>query len=177
MGNVFFTSDTHFGHDRDFVWGVRGFKNVDEMNKEIVKRWNSVVKEEDTVYLLGDVMLGNNDESIKYLKQLNGLIYIALGNHDTSVRAKMYAECHNVVDVQMCYRIKAGKKQVILSHYPTVTANGEDTKVLNFYGHTHQKDNFFEKRPYMYHVGMDSHDCYPVKMEDILNEISKGENK
>jgi len=57
MSQIWFTSDTHFGHDRDFVWGVRGFKNVDEMNKEIIKRWNSVVAKDDIVYHLGDVII------------------------------------------------------------------------------------------------------------------------
>lgn len=171
MGNIWFSSDTHFGHDRDFIWGARGFKNVTEMNEQIVKNWNSVVKEDDIVYLLGDIMLGDGS-GLKYLKQLNGTIYIALGNHDTNSRAELYKECHNVADVQMGYRIKAGKRTVILSHYPTITANGDDIKTLNFYAHTHQQDNnFFEGRKYMYHVGLDSHNCYPVKLETILEEI------
>ena len=37
MGNIYFSSDTHFSHDRDFIWGARGFKNVTEMNEQIVK--------------------------------------------------------------------------------------------------------------------------------------------
>jgi calcineurin-like phosphoesterase family protein len=73
----------------------------------------------------------------------------------------------------MGYRIKAGKKTCILTHYPTVTANGMDTRTLNLYGHTHQTTNFYDNRPYMYHVGVDSHNCYPILLEDILNDIRK----
>jgi len=173
MSQIWFTSDTHFGHDRDFVWGVRGFKNVDEMNKEIIKRWNSVVAKDDIVYHLGDVMLGENERGLYYLKQLKGTIYIALGNHDTSTRADLYRNCYNVADVQLEYRIKAGKRTLILNHYPVITANGEDTRTLCLYGHTHQTTNFYENRPYMYHVGVDSHNCYPIKLEDVLAEIDK----
>ena len=36
-------------HDKEFIWGARGFNSVDEMNIEIVKRWNSVVAPEDIV--------------------------------------------------------------------------------------------------------------------------------
>jgi calcineurin-like phosphoesterase family protein len=173
MSKIWLTSDTHFGHDRDFVWKVRGFKNVDEMNKEIVRRWNSVVSEDDIIYHLGDIMLGDNAIGLSYLKQLNGTIYIAYGNHDTQSRIDEYLKCHNVADVQMGYRIKAGKKTCILTHYPTVTANGADTKTLNLYGHTHQTTNFYDNRPYMYHVGVDSHNCYPILLEDVLNDIRK----
>ena len=33
MSNIWLTSDTHFGHDKDFIWGSRGFKNVYEMRE------------------------------------------------------------------------------------------------------------------------------------------------
>lgn len=49
MGKIFFTSDLHFNHDREFVWGDRGFKIVEEMNEAIVLNWNSVIDEDDTV--------------------------------------------------------------------------------------------------------------------------------
>lgn len=177
MSKIFLTSDTHFGHDRDFIWKPRGFSNVHEMNEEIVRRWNSIVIEDDIVYHLGDIMLGDDSVGLSYLKQLNGMIYIAFGNHDTSKRIHLYKQCHNVMDVQMGFRIKNKKKTCILTHYPTVTANGEDTRTINFFGHTHQQTNFYEDKPYMYHVGMDSHNCYPVDIELALQEIKnkKGE--
>ena len=60
MANIWFTSDLHFGHDREFVWKARGFENIEDMNKAIVERFNSKVQPEDTVYILGDSMLGDN---------------------------------------------------------------------------------------------------------------------
>ena len=42
---------------------------------------------------------------------------------------------------------------------------------LNLYGHTHQKTCFYEDRPYMYNVACDAHDCTPVSIEDIYNDI------
>ena len=50
-------------------------------------------------------------------------------------------------------------------------SNGPECQVINLYGHTHQTHNFYEDRYYMYHVGMDSHDCYPVHIDTILAEI------
>lgn len=43
MGNTYFTSDTHFGHNKEFVFKERGFNSVEEMNAAIIKNWNSVV--------------------------------------------------------------------------------------------------------------------------------------
>ena len=66
-------------HDKEFIWGARGFNSVDEMNIEIVKRWNSVVAPEDTVYHLGDVAMGGL-ENLEWVNNLNGTIHFIRGN-------------------------------------------------------------------------------------------------
>ena len=43
--------------------------------------------------------------------------------------------------------------------------------IINLYGHTHQKSNFYMDNPTMYHVGVDSHNCYPVEINDIITDI------
>ena len=43
--------------------------------------------------------------------------------------------------------------------------------MIGLYGHTHQKSNFYQDIPFMYHVGLDSHDCYPVSFEQIIIDI------
>jgi calcineurin-like phosphoesterase family protein len=170
---IWITSDTHLGHDRDFIWGLRGFKNVYEHDEEIIKRWNSVVREEDIVYHLGDVMLGDNSYGLSCLKQLNGYIYIALGNHDTDVRETLYQQCHNVVDVEMGYRFKIGKRNFILSHYPQLVANiGSDKPIYSLHGHTHSKEKWSDVY-HAYNVNLDAHDCTPVNINKILKDIKE----
>ena len=39
---IYFSSDLHFLHDRAFIWGARGFESVDEMNEEIIKRFQTL---------------------------------------------------------------------------------------------------------------------------------------
>ena len=56
---IYFSSDTHFGHNREFVWKARGFKSVEEMNEAIVRNFNSLITEDDDLYLLGDVIMGD----------------------------------------------------------------------------------------------------------------------
>ena len=175
MGKIFVTSDLHFGHDREFVWGARGFKSIEEHDAEIIKRWNEVVTAEDDVYILGDLMLGDNAHGIYCLSQLNGKLHILTGNHCTSARQKLYHTLENMVEFCGCATtIKYKKKQLYLSHYPTITSNMEANPhqaVFNLYGHTHQTTNFYNGQPFMYHVGVDSHNCYPVLLDDIITEI------
>ena len=175
MGNIFATSDLHLGHDRAFVWGARGFKSIEEHDAEIIKRWNEVVTAEDDVYILGDLMLGDNAHGIHCLSQLNGKLHILTGNHCTAARQKLYHTLENMVEFCGCATtIKYQKKQLYLSHYPTITSNMEANPhqaVFNLYGHTHQTTNFYNGQPFMYHVGVDSHNCYPVLLDDIITEI------
>ena len=175
MGKIFATSDLHFGHDRAFVWGARGFKSIEEHDAEIIKRWNEVVSAEDDVYILGDLMLGDNAHGIHCLSQLNGKLHILTGNHCTSARQKLYHTLENMVEFCGCATtITYKKKQLYLSHYPTITSNMEANPhqaVFNLYGHTHQTTNFYNGQPFMYHVGVDSHNCYPVLLDDVMTEI------
>ena len=174
MGKIWFTSDFHFNHDKDFIWKARGFQSVQEMNEALIKNFNSVVAPEDTIYILGDSMMGMDiSAGLAYLRRLNGTKYAAIGNHDTDARIEAYRKAGIFADIQFGYRIKVKGKVYILTHYPTVTANGDDLRVVNLYGHTHQEEsNFFEDRPYMYHVGLDSHGCFPVDMETIIADIT-----
>lgn len=174
MSKIFLTSDTHFFHNKDFIYAARGFASVEEMNAAIVKNWNSVVKPEDTAYMLGDVMMGSDIQAaLKLVEQLNGKKYLAFGNHDTSVRLDAFLASGLFEDIQMGYRFPYKKRTCILTHYPTNVANANDTKTVNFFGHTHQQTNFFENKWFMYHVGMDSHNCTPVDIDVALEAMQK----
>lgn len=179
MSKVWFSSDTHFCHDREFLYGPRGFTNVKDMNEAIVERWNSLVAPDDTVYLLGDVMLNDNDVGMEFLKRLNGKISILRGNHDTNARVKLYASADNVIDWGLYSQVVTiNGYNFYLSHYPTITSNMDNDAplkrhVINLFGHTHQSDNFYHDIPFMYHVGMDSHNCYPVEITQIIEDITR----
>lgn len=170
---IFVTSDLHFGHDREFVWGARGYADVEEMNREQIRKFNEVVGPEDEVWILGDLMLGDREKGIECVKQLNGKIHICLGNHDTGTREKLYNELG--FDVQLAARFKYKKLNFYLSHFPTDGTNLNVENIwetnLCLYGHTHQTGNFYKGNPYIYHVGVDSHDGYPVSMDQVIADI------
>ena len=177
---IWLTSDWHFNHDKEFVYKPRGFSSVEEMNREIVQRYNSCVKPEDEVYVLGDCMLGGGSEGarskgLELIAQLNGKLHIILGNHDTDARAAAYNELPNVVEVTLAKRMKYNGYHFYMAHYPTMTSNLEKETLkqmtLDLYGHTHQVTDFYNEIPFMYHVGLDSHDCFPIDLDTIIDHI------
>lgn len=173
---VWFTSDLHFNHDKEFVVQARGFETVEDMNKTIIERFNSKVAPEDIVYILGDTIMGDSAAGEELVKQLNGHKVFLLGNHDSRLREEIY----NKYGVEVTYAkvIKLKKKSFYLSHYPTITANyDEPHPIINLFGHTHQTTNFYNDNINMYHVGVDSHDCYPVSIDEILEDIKKEKEK
>lgn len=171
---IWFTSDLHLAHDREFLYKPRGFECISDMNEVIRENWNNVVGEEDEVYVLGDLMLNDNECGIDYIKSLKGMIHVILGNHDTAARIELYSKCPNIVSIEYATVIKYGKYHFYLSHYPTMTSNLEKEHLsqclINLYGHTHQQTNFYNDIPFMYHVGMDSHNCTPISIEQIIED-------
>lgn len=176
MSNIWTVSDHHFNHDKDFIWMARGFSSVEEMNEILIERYNSKVKDEDTVYILGDCIMGQLEEGIKYLKRLKGKKYLAFGNHDIDNKIKEFAKENIFEDIQMGYRLKIKKRNIIATHYPTLVTNFKENRVINLFGHTHQTRRFYYDENdninlNMYNVGVDCHCGFPVNLEDILKQI------
>lgn len=181
MSKIFLTSDTHFGHDREFLWGPRGFTNSQEHDEAVIKNWNETVSPDDIVYHLGDLMLGDNAHGIECVKRLNGHIKLIRGNHDTDTRWKLYGTLPNVELIGWADVIKYKKYNFYLSHHPTLTSNLEKAPhlrmhLINLYGHTHQMGKFYQDMPYMFHVGLDSNDNRPILLDDAI-ELMKEETK
>lgn len=173
--HVWMCADWHFNHDREFIWGARGFENVEQMNNAIIQRHNQLVRPDDEVYVLGDLMLGAKfglEAGLNLIKQMNGNLHLIRGNHDTDNRWQAYTNLPNVVALDNAIYLKYLGYHFYLSHYPTLTGNIEKESLkqmtLNIFGHTHQKMKFFEDRPYMYCVCMDSNFCFPTNLADII---------
>ena len=87
----------------------------------------------------------------------------------------MYMMCKNVVDVKYADMIHYRGYHFYLSHFPTITSNLEKETLkqctICLFGHTHQNNNFFMDMPFMYHVGVDSHNCTPVLLDDAIEDM------
>lgn len=171
-----FTSDLHFGHDKKFLYEPRGFGSIKEHDDAILRNINSCVSSDDTLYILGDLMLNDNDHGLDYLSKLNGHKKIIIGNHDTDTRIELYKELDNVEILGYSFLIKSCNYNFLISHYPTICGNKDEDKklksrVINLFGHTHSKYTFYDDNPLMYNVSLDAHNNYPISTESIIKSI------
>ena len=154
-----FTSDTHFGHANIIGYTGRPFKDVIHMNEELIRRWNTRVKPDDTVFHLGDfAMMGGSYQ--KYLNRLNGNIVWIAGNHDKKPIIKDMI-------------IEHGGHHWHLAHNPQ-DCHGE----YNLCGHVHEKwkARRQENNHIYINVGVDQWDFYPIDIKQILKAMEDAKN-
>lgn len=177
MGNIFITSDLHFCHAQPFLYEPRGFENVDQMNAAIIKRWNSLVEPCDEVYVLGDLMLNNTEEGLEYFKLLNGFKHIIIGNHDSDRRIELYQKLPNTIVEGFAARYKFCGYNFYFTHYPTLVSNFDceeplKRQLINVCGHSHtQHWDADINKGLIFHCEMDTNDCYPWNLEDVIYKI------
>ncbi|MGK0391429.1 MAG: calcineurin-like phosphoesterase family protein [Maribacter sp.] len=169
MQNIYFTSDHHFGHKNIIKFSNRPFASVDEMDQEMINRWNEKVQPNDKVYHLGDVGLCSPGRLKKILDQLNGHIFLIKGNHEKSALAcrdrfewiKDYYELK--VDDVDC---KKGVQLLCLFHYAQRTWNAGHWGTYHLYGHSHGSlpDDPAARS---FDVGVDCHDFYPISYDEV----------
>lgn len=180
---IYVISDLHFGHDKPFIYEKRGFNSVEEMNTAIVERWNNIVTDEDTVIILGDVLMGKAEENIKYLFQLKGQKKIVIGNHDTDRRCEMYTGGSHNISVAEGFRYVYKGYRFWMTHYPTLCDNYDDgtslkKRVINLCGHTHTTDPFSDwDKGTIYHVDCDAHNCTPISLDAIIRQLKEKTGK
>lgn len=155
----FYISDLHIGHENVLKHDGRLFKNTDEMASEIIRRWNSVVTFNDSVYVLGD-FAWKNIEGLEVLSQLVGKKYFILGNHD-KLTNEMRAYFGWVKDIAT---VEDNGVQVVLCHYPVAHWRNQYRGAVHLYGHIHNtKDNTaFDRYREIYKELEIPFECYNV---------------
>lgn len=127
MPATFFIGDPHFFHEK--VAKLRGFDDPREMNRVISFKWYKQVKEDDTVYVMGDLSAGGMENFIRglyLLRNLPGRKRFISGNHDPSAgQHKQALELHVRKLMAVVFEkvsdhghISLDRRQILLSHYP-----------------------------------------------------------
>lgn len=178
MPSVFLTSDTHFGHANICKFHnydgtkTRPWDSVEEMDEEMVKRWNATVGPKDKVYHLGDVVI--NRKSLSILDRLNGDKVLIKGNHDI-FKLNDYTKYFR--DIRG-YHVMNG---CVLSHIPIGKGNIARFGT-NIHGHTHgnrvmktvRKFGIFKKEvidPDYFCVCVEQTDFKPILFEEVIQKI------
>ena len=138
MSKVFFISDLHFGHKYVIAFDKRPFRNVQEMEREMIRRWNAKVSPEDHVFVVGD-MFGKvtTAHAGEIVHTLNGKIHLIRGNHDPKgeLFESLFEEVVPSKAIQV--RVRGEKQGVIMRHRLLPVFKGNDEGVVQLYGHTH----------------------------------------
>lgn len=127
MANLFFISDHHFTHP--LMARLRGFASVEAMDEHMVTLHNSVVRQQDHVYFLGDVAMKR--QHLHIVRRLNGHKRLVFGNHDI-FDYQEYAKAG--FEKLMGYRVMDG---IIFSHIPLGSGQLARFK-RNVHGHLHE---------------------------------------
>lgn len=176
MPTTFVISDTHFGHlgvckfmRNDGVTKLRPWDSPEEMDEEMVKRWNARVRPNDKVYHLGDVVI--NRKALHILHRLNGDKVLIKGNHDI-FKLSDYTE--HFRDIR-AYHVLNG---MIFSHVP-VHEESLARFGCNIHGHLHanrvmtvkHKNAAPEIDPRYFCACVEHTDFAPISLEEIGDRI------
>lgn len=170
MSSVFLVSDTHFGHLgvckflRDDGTKLRPWDTPEEMDEEMIKRWNNVVRPKDKVYHLGDVVI--NRRALHTISRLNGDKVLIKGNHDI-FKLEDYTPYFR--DIR-AYDVKNG---LILSHIP-VHPQQLRRFGTNIHGHLHSNRVLLDSGkidPQYFSVCVEMTNFTPVLFEDVCKSI------
>lgn len=163
MPSVFFIADTHFDSEAILRYENRPFADVSEMNDAMIRRWNDVVSNEDSVYLLGDFGADGREEEI--LCALNGTKYLVKGNHDTgSNQYYRDAGFQEVYDLPVLYQ-----SFWLLSHEPVYV--NENMPYANLFGHVHASPIYRDCSAHHFCVSAERLNFTPVSMAEIMARV------
>lgn len=88
----YYIADMHLGHQNVIAFDNRPFQNVDEMDRELIRRWNQRVNENDHVYIVGDFCFRSKNTSAWYLHQLKGRKHLIQGKNTDEVQDMLWRE-------------------------------------------------------------------------------------
>ena len=183
MPTTFLVSDTHFGHEKTCTVfkradgsPLRPFSSAEEMDEEMIKRWNDRVRPKDKVYHLGDVVI--NRKFLSVLGRLNGDKVLIRGNHDI-FKLEDYTPYFR--DIRGCHVMNG----MIFTHIP-LHEESLGRFGTNIHGHLHanrvmkikgvdRKTGELEYSdqvdPRYFNVSVEQIDFAPISLEEVNQRI------
>jgi len=171
---IWLTADTHFSHHNVIEYCARPYSGIEEMNEDMIRRWNDVVHATDLVYHLGDFGLSPARKLGQIRQKLKGRIVLIRGNHDFGIKPKRWKEEVGIDDVVD----KIDVDEFTLRHLP---AKEEDMVFFStitgqwlLCGHVHERWLMKERQ---YNVGVDMNNFTPISLEQVRKNIENLENQ
>ena len=163
---IWFTSDLHLGHRAAINMCGRPFETVEEMNETIIRNFNSCVKKNDIVYILGDIAHRTPGVEVnRLINRLNGKKILCKGNHDKKYDVDLFEGIYDFLEIAV------HGVNISLMHYPMMSWPKSHYGSLHLHGHIHSKGDYNLQQKsdgvLRYDVGVDANEFYPVSIEQI----------
>lgn len=153
---VWFTSDLHLGHQRDFIWKARGYASADDHTYSVIQSINAHVEPNDILFMGGDLCLNTNIHKLhEYLELIQCQNFWMLwGNHNNPHEKSIYRlerdkmtprgireiyplKYRNVTFLGHYCEVSINGQFIILFHYPLLSWNHLSTGAWALVGHEH----------------------------------------
>lgn len=170
---IWFTSDTHFGHERVLGFCDRPWDTIAAMNRDLVDEINRWVAPEDTLYYLGDYSFKMTSEDAANLRKRISCkdVHLVPGNHDKDWAQPAVSWAFTVE--KPITVLKIDKKKLVLSHYPMADWQGMSHGSIHLHGHIHSRGMRYNELNrmqglYRYDAGVDANDFRPICLDEVL---------
>ncbi len=168
MKNIWLIGDTHFGHERilSFVKDgkpIRPFENVEHMNESLIENWNSVVRDNDRVYHLGDVTM--HPKNIQLCSRLKGKKILIKGNHDIGPIEEYLKYFEDIRGAHVLHDVG-----IVLTHIPVHPFEFRDSARWqgNIHGHLHS--NIIDDIRY-FNVSVEQINFTPINIDEVIAKM------
>lgn len=167
---TYITSDIHFSHTNimKFCPKSRPFSGIEEMDRKIIEIWNSMINQEDLVYILGDVAFAAPSKAAVLVSRLNGRKILIKGNHDSKL-CKDQQFRDNFEEIVDYKRLVHNGQVVVMFHYPIFEWDQMHRGSIHFHGHLHARPIGVDGR--IFDVAMDGNNCIPYDMDELIKKM------
>lgn len=162
---VYFIADTHFGDDNIRRYENRPFESVAEMNEKLIENWNSVVREKDEVYVLGD--FGAEGNETEFLSRLKGTKYLIKGNHDIKTN-----EYYRNVGFKEVYNLPVIFRGFWILSHDAIYVN-RNMPYANLFGHVHNNPVVKDFSSQHFCVSVERIQYTPISFDDVASKIKE----
>ena len=176
---VWFTSDLHFWHKNICKYCNRPYESVEEMNEAIIQNWNAVVKDDDIVFVLGDLGFCGIEKLKPLLERLKGKKYLVQGNHDSDkvvfklIEGNILEDSYKLTTITIEGDPEVPEQMLTLCHFPMLDWYEKEKGSWMIHGHQHQLPKTPSCSVVHWDVGLDKNGMTPINFEQLKINITK----
>ena len=176
---VWFTSDLQFWHKNICKYCNRPYESVEEMNEAIIQNWNAVVKDDDIVFVLGDLGFCGIEKLKPLLERLKGKKYLVQGNHDSDkvvfklIEGNILEDFYKLTTITIEGDPEVPEQMLTLCHFPMIDWYNKEKGAWMVHGHQHQLPETPSCSVLHWDVGLDKNGMTPISFEQLKINITK----